>query len=80
MINDEAIADNLDKTIGNLKKGTKGLSENMEAAKENFLLRGFFKKKEKAEQKRLKAIEKEKEKALKEKEKLQQEKDKEAKK
>ena len=80
LINDEDIANNLDKTIGNLKKGTKGLSENMEAAKDNFLLRGFFKKKEKAEKKRLKAIEKEKEKAREAKEKAQEEKEKAAKK
>lgn len=77
LINDEDIANNLDKTIGNLKKGTKGLSENMEAAKDNFLLRGFFKKKERAEKKRLKQLEKEKEKAQKEKEKeLEKEKEK----
>ena len=69
LINDEDIANNLDKTIGNLKKGTKGLSENMEAAKHNFLLRGFFKKKKRAEEKRLKAIEKQKEKDRKEAEK-----------
>lgn len=74
LINDEDIANNLDKTIGNLKQGTKGLSENMEAAKDNFLLRGFFKKKERAEQKRLKAIEKEKEKAAEQKEKEAKEK------
>lgn len=77
LINDEDIANNLDKTIGNLKQGTKGLSENMEAAKDNFLLRGFFKKKERAEQKRLKAIEKEKEKAAEQKEKEAKEKEKE---
>lgn len=76
LINDEDIANNLDKTIGNLKQGTKGLSENMEAAKDNFLLRGFFKKKERAEQKRLKAIEKEKEKAAEQKEKEAKEKEK----
>ncbi len=80
LINDEAIANNLDKTIGNLKQGTKGLSENMEAAKDNFLLRGFFKKKEKAEKKRLKEIEKAKEKAEKEKQRALEEKEKEAKK
>lgn len=77
LINDEDIANNLDKTIGNLKQGTKGLSENMEAAKDNFLLRGFFKKKERAEQKRLKAIEKEKEKAAEQKEKEAKENEKE---
>ena len=76
LINDEDIANNLDKTIGNLKQGTKGLSENMEAAKDNFLLRGFFKKKERAEQKRLKAIEKEKEKAAEQKEKEAKEREK----
>ena len=74
LINDEDIANNLDKTIGNLKQGTKGLSENMEAAKDNFLLRGFYKKKERAEQKRLKANEKEKEKAAEQKEKEAKEK------
>ena len=45
LIQDTTIAENLDKTITNLKKGTKGLEENMEAAKHNFLLRGYFKKK-----------------------------------
>lgn len=79
LINDEDIANNLDKTIGNLKKGTQGLNENMEAAKHNFLLRGFFKKKEKAEQKRLKALEKEKERALKKQEKAQEKEKKEEK-
>jgi len=48
LINDESIADNIDQTIVNLKRSTKGLNENMEAAKQNFLLRGYFKKKEKA--------------------------------
>jgi phospholipid/cholesterol/gamma-HCH transport system substrate-binding protein len=45
------MADNIDKTIVNLKKSSKGLNENMEAAKSNFLLRGYFKKKEKNEAK-----------------------------
>ncbi len=52
LINDESIADNIDQTIVNLKKSTKGLNENMEAAKHNFLLRGYFKKKEKAAKKK----------------------------
>jgi phospholipid/cholesterol/gamma-HCH transport system substrate-binding protein len=50
LINDEQIAKNIDQTIVNLKSSTKGLNENMEAAKHNFLLRGYFKKKEKAAQ------------------------------
>ncbi|MVN22783.1 MlaD family protein [Mucilaginibacter arboris] len=34
-------------TLKTVKKGTEGFSENMEAAKHNFLLRGFFNKKKK---------------------------------
>ena len=52
LINDEKIAKNLDATMTNLKTSTKKLDENMEAAKHNFLLKGYFKKKEKAEQKK----------------------------
>ena len=51
LIQDKTMADNIDKTIVNLKKSSKGLSENMEAAKSNFLLRGYFRKKEKNEAK-----------------------------
>ena len=52
LIQDTTIAQNLNQTIVNLKKSSKGLGENMEAAKHNFLFRGYFKKKEKeAEQK-----------------------------
>ena len=51
LIQDKTMADNIDKTIVNLKKRSKGLNENMEAAKSNFLLRGYFKKKEKNEAK-----------------------------
>jgi phospholipid/cholesterol/gamma-HCH transport system substrate-binding protein len=38
-------------TVITAKKGVEGFQENMEAAKHNFLLRGFFKKKAKAERK-----------------------------
>ncbi|MBP6567106.1 MAG: hypothetical protein KA270_08060, partial [Saprospiraceae bacterium] len=51
---DEAIADNLSQTITNLRKSSKGLDENMEAAKSNILLRGYFNKKEKAAEKKKK--------------------------
>ena len=53
LMNDEEFGNTLDSTMSNLQTGTKGLSENMEAAKSNFLLKGFFKKKERAEAKRL---------------------------
>lgn len=48
LIQDKTMADNIDQTIKNLKQGTNKLDENMEAAKHNFLLKGYFKKKQKA--------------------------------
>jgi phospholipid/cholesterol/gamma-HCH transport system substrate-binding protein len=62
LIQDSTIAENLNQTIMNLKQGSRGLEENMEAAKHNILLRGYFKKKEKAAIKKAEEIEKEKEK------------------
>jgi phospholipid/cholesterol/gamma-HCH transport system substrate-binding protein len=62
LMNDEGMADDLEKTMENLKKSTKGLNENMEAAKHNFLLRGYFKKKEREKKKALEKAEKEREK------------------
>jgi phospholipid/cholesterol/gamma-HCH transport system substrate-binding protein len=53
LIQDSTIAQNISQTIVNLKKSTKGLDENMEAAKHNFLLKGYFKNKEKAKQKKI---------------------------
>jgi len=50
LIQDSTIAKNFDETMLNLKKSSKGLDENMNAAKENFLLKGYFKRKEKAAQ------------------------------
>ena len=63
LIQDPTMANNIDKTILNLRKSTKGLDENMEAAKDNFLLRGYFKKKQKAAEKAKKEAEKKKEQA-----------------
>lgn len=52
LMNDPAFSNALDSTMRNLQTSSKGLSENMEAAKSNFLLRGYFRKKEKAEAKK----------------------------
>lgn len=54
LINDEGMAKSLNQTMTNLQNSTKGLEENMEAAKDNFLLRGYFKKQEKAAAKKAK--------------------------
>ena len=48
LISDPTIANNLSTTMQNMKTSSKGLSENMEAAKENFLLKGYFNRKKKA--------------------------------
>src|SRR5579864_5936362 len=54
LLGDSSLGNNLNATMVNLKKGTAGLNENMEAAKHNFLLRGYFKKKKKEEEKKKK--------------------------
>jgi phospholipid/cholesterol/gamma-HCH transport system substrate-binding protein len=69
LIQDSTIAENINQTIVNLKKSSKGLDENMKAAKSNFLLKGYFKKKEKEAAKLKKEEEKQKEKEVKEKQK-----------
>lgn len=60
LLQDSTVAQNLNQTIINLKKSSKGLNENMQAAKHNFFLRGYFNRK-------AKAAEKKKEEALKKK-------------
>ena len=57
LIQDSSIAENLSQTMMNIKKSSKGLDENMQAAKHNFLLKGFFNKKAKAAQKTKDSIE-----------------------
>ena len=61
LISDEKFSNTLDSTMANLQTGTKSLSDNMEAAQNNILLKGFFKKKKKAEQKKLDEIKKQEE-------------------
>jgi phospholipid/cholesterol/gamma-HCH transport system substrate-binding protein len=51
LLNDPQAAADLKATLANLNAGTEKLDENMEALQHNFLLRGFFKKKAKAEEK-----------------------------
>lgn len=48
---DTIFAKNIDQTIVNIKQGAGGFKQNMEAASDNILLRGFFKKKEKEKEK-----------------------------
>jgi phospholipid/cholesterol/gamma-HCH transport system substrate-binding protein len=57
LIKDKTIAANIDQTIVNLKQSSKGLDENMEAAKHTFFLKGFFNKKAKAAEKKKKEAE-----------------------
>ncbi len=51
LIKDSTIAENLNQTVNNLKKSSRGLNDNMNAAKENFLFRGYYKRKEKEAEK-----------------------------
>jgi phospholipid/cholesterol/gamma-HCH transport system substrate-binding protein len=57
LIQDSTLANDFRNTVSNLKQGTKGFSENMEAAKNNFLLKGFFKRKQREQDKAKKEAE-----------------------
>lgn len=48
---DTVFAENLDKSIINIKQGSKGFKQNMDAAKNSFILRGAFKDKSKDKKK-----------------------------
>ena len=48
LIQDSTIAENINQIVVSLKNSSQGLNENMNAAKENFLLKGYFKRKAKA--------------------------------
>lgn len=52
LIRDTTIADNLSRTMQNIESSSQGLDQNMEAAKDNFLLRGHYRRKEREAQKR----------------------------
>ncbi len=51
LIRDSTTANTLTETLTNLKESSQGLNENMEALKHNFLFRGYFRRKAKAEAK-----------------------------
>jgi phospholipid/cholesterol/gamma-HCH transport system substrate-binding protein len=51
LIQDSTISNNINQMIINLRRSSKGLDENMEAAKSNFLLRGYYNKKIRAAEK-----------------------------
>ena len=51
-LNEGNLGGRLDSTMANLQSGTKGLSDNMDAVKHSFLLRGYFKKQKKADVKK----------------------------
>ncbi|WP_433831897.1 MlaD family protein [Flavobacterium anhuiense] len=76
LVKDDKMANSVSNTLENLESGTKGFSDNMEAAKSNFLLRGYYKKKEKEKAKK---VEEAKEKQEEAKEKQEEEKEKAAK-
>lgn len=60
LVNDDKMGKSLDATLTNMQHATKGLNENMEAAKHNFLLRGYFRKQEKEAEKKKQELEDEK--------------------
>jgi phospholipid/cholesterol/gamma-HCH transport system substrate-binding protein len=57
LINDSTIANDFGQTMVNIKTSSKGFSENMDAAKHNFLLKGYFNKKAAAEAKKKQDVE-----------------------
>jgi len=52
LINDTTMAGNLNQTIINLMNSTQGLDENMQALKQNFFFRGYYRRMERAELKK----------------------------
>ena len=79
LVRDDKMANSVSNTLSNLETGTKGFSENMEAAKSNFLLRGFFKKKEKEKEAKKEELKEKKEEKKEKAEKEKEEKEKKAK-
>ncbi|MBC7553489.1 MAG: MCE family protein [Taibaiella sp.] len=53
LLNSDKLAKNLEGTVSSLQEGTQGFSDNMEALKHNFLLKGYYKKKDREKQEKL---------------------------
>jgi phospholipid/cholesterol/gamma-HCH transport system substrate-binding protein len=58
---DTVFVNNLNKSIKNIESGTRGFDQVMEAARHNFLFRGYFKKQEKEKEKEKEKLKKTKE-------------------
>ena len=54
VLKDTAVAGNISRSLSNIEKGTESFNQNMEAAKHNFLFKGYFKKQEKEKAKQQK--------------------------
>jgi phospholipid/cholesterol/gamma-HCH transport system substrate-binding protein len=65
LVSDEKMGKMIDSSMQNIQVTTKGFTEITEAAKHNFLLRGYFKKKEKAEDKKQEELDNQEEAELK---------------
>jgi phospholipid/cholesterol/gamma-HCH transport system substrate-binding protein len=52
LFSDSSFAKNIDQTVVNIKQGTSGFKQNMDAASHNFLLRGYLKRKQRREAKK----------------------------
>lgn len=76
LVRDDKMANSVSNTLNNLESGTKGFSDNMEAAKSNFLFKGYFKKKEKEKKEKQEEAQKAKEEKEKAKEVKKEEKEK----
>jgi phospholipid/cholesterol/gamma-HCH transport system substrate-binding protein len=60
ILKDTAMVNKLNLTLDNVEKGTAAFNENMEAAKHNFLFKGYFKKQEKEKAKQQKQLDQQK--------------------
>jgi len=58
LVSDTVFVNNIDETVRNIKQGSFMLNENLEAMRQNFLFRGYFKKQEKERKKEERKLQK----------------------